>query len=545
MSRVLNQVLKESKRPKEIVSNQGGIVFKASDATKLERFLILGSFGSFYASERDMSAESIKQAQGFVNLYPGAALSALSKVMSGGLAYRRDPSLLVLAMLTLPTVPLNVRRAAVYLAEVNIITGTDFLHWVDFRNTLSGGKWNRLSQGIIKNWFLNHRSLELQAVKYDQRDGWTMRDALRIGHPHPGDNVERAGIIDWMAHPDKRGDQTFSKYRLLSAYRTLRMDGMVPELAARVIREQSVPREAVPSELLAHAEVWAALLDNMPGQALLRNLGKLSSVGALDNRVDEVVEKILKSASRQHPVAFLVAYQQYGEGHGLKGKLSWNPNDKVLAALERAYVDAFEYLDVFPNVRPLIAVDVSGSMGSLCAGLNMSALEAEVCVLQVLLKQFPNAKVMSFSMAKSNPNHSTFGGSWWNRTDNYDYLDWHAFTGKESRKDIFNSFRKLGNFMSGTDLTLPLRYALEANDVDCSIVMTDNEHGGSHDVPELMRKIQHNKPEFRNAVLSFSNTNSSVADPNDPHQLDVVGMSADVPRVIADFMAGKMGAEKN
>ncbi len=44
----------------------------------------------------------------------------------------------------------------------------------------------------------------------------------------------------------------------------MRLKEATPSEAATIVRELRVPREAVPTELLARAEVWEALLEGMP-----------------------------------------------------------------------------------------------------------------------------------------------------------------------------------------------------------------------------------------------------------------------------------------
>lgn len=83
--------------------------------------------------------------------------------------------------------------------------------------------------------------------------------------------------------------------------------------------------------------------------AMIRNLGKMTSIGILDPLTDEaekVTEKLkdvdtLKGA-RIHPFNVLVALKLYGQGHGDKGKLKWEPNSMISSALDEAYYLSFK-----------------------------------------------------------------------------------------------------------------------------------------------------------------------------------------------------------
>lgn len=83
--------------------------------------------------------------------------------------------------------------------------------------------------------------------------------------------------------------------------------------------------------------------------AMIRNLGKMSSIGVIDPLTDEAAivcnqlrdEKVLKDA-RIHPFNVLVALKQYASGHGDKGSLKWEPNSMIQSALDDAFYKSFK-----------------------------------------------------------------------------------------------------------------------------------------------------------------------------------------------------------
>lgn len=529
-------------RNTETITDQGGVAHKATDATLFERFLIMGSYGTFYASEQSVTGEALERMSQYIAKQPKEALETAKRVYGENLAFRRDPVILALAALTLPSVPLDVRKAAAYFVGSKFTVGTDILHWAGFRAEMTGGKWNRLSRGVLKMYFERHRTdLELQAVKYEQRDGWAMRDLLRIGHP----TVYSEGLktlLDWIAHPGRRAELDVAGYPLLQGHGLIRgEDGY--DRAPDIIRQYRLPREAVPGELLAQAGVWNALLDDMPAQALMRNLGKLSSLGLVDERTETVVQKIRQATTRLHPIQFLVTWKQYGTGHGEKGSLTWRPNPRVMHELEEGYRAAFGTLEQYENIKPLIAVDVSGSMTASAMGLNMSCIEMEICLIEVLRHQFPKAKFVAFSAGTGGRVGRTLFADMQGRANAAGDLLELDVAGK-SRLQLADLIGKYSGAFLGTDCRIPLNMAMKDTSIDAVITMTDNQTGAGNP-SQIVRAIQNNgRPEFKHAVLAFALNRFTIADPADVRQMDIAGASADVPRVLEYFLAGPRKPEQ-
>ena len=83
--------------------------------------------------------------------------------------------------------------------------------------------------------------------------------------------------------------------------------------------------------------------------AMLRNLGKMTSVGLLSVRsaeADQVCAKLqdaqLLERARIHPFNVLIALKTYLDGHGNKGSLRWTPNEAIVEALEKAFYLSFK-----------------------------------------------------------------------------------------------------------------------------------------------------------------------------------------------------------
>src|SRR5262249_2717893 len=259
-------------------------------------------------------------------------------------------------------------------------------HVAEYVNAWRG--WGRGLRNAVGGWYIGREPDELahQAVKYQQRDGWSHGDLLRLAHPK-APSAQHDAVFRWMlAGADSlgerevkrkvRGEDRVAKYgatgalpKLVEAFEQAKRSTRSGEIV-KLIDEFDLPREAVPTQWLNEAVVWEALLERMPMTAMIRNLGKMTSLGLLAPFSDAkrlIVQKLrdetaLKRA-RIHPLAVLVAQKIYAQGHGDKGALKWSPVSAVISALDAAFYGTFQ--NVEPCGKPmLLALDVSGSMGS-------------------------------------------------------------------------------------------------------------------------------------------------------------------------------------
>ena len=89
-----------------------------------------------------------------------------------------------------------------------------------------------------------------------------------------------------------------------------------------------------------------------------------------------------------------------------------------------------------------------------------------------------------------------------------------------------------------TDCALPMQHALKTGmEVDTFIIYTDNETwaGSMHPSQALLEYRRKTGINAKLIVVGMTATGFSIADPNDPGMLDVVGFDAATPGVISDF----------
>jgi 60 kDa SS-A/Ro ribonucleoprotein len=549
-------------------SHQGGAVFQADKWVRLRRFLILGSeTGSIYQPQKQLLIQNVKVVQECLAEDSDRTLEEIVDVSENGRAAKTDAAILALAMASVVADD-DVRREAYYCVSQVCRTGTHLLHFAAYRKALGGG-WGRGMREAVGGWFTdrNARDMAYQAVKYPSRDGWSLRDLLRLAHPMAyGDSnyvlryitKGQQALVDYAdllrrqnsapAYPDWA---TFlMAVEVIKRYAAEKYTAQELTEICDLIREYRIPREALPTQILNEPDVWLAMLldGHMPLHAMIRNLGKMSSIGLL--RGDLAEQEVLKAmdspgrlrSARVHPLAILNAFAVYSSGKGLKGALKWTPSTKIVNALDEAFYMAFGTISS-SNARIRLAVDVSGSMNSL----RVSGMEA--------ISAATGAAAMALITAATEPR-----------------ADIVAFSGTMVPLEISPDMRLdavLAKMRAipygGTIVSLPIIDADQqgARDIDAFVTYTDSETFNGYQgwggfvstswgprsreritiptVSEALRDYrERNGKSTRNVVVAFSTNDITVADPADPGQLDVAGFDTATPQLISDFIAGTL-----
>jgi 60 kDa SS-A/Ro ribonucleoprotein len=504
-----------------VENNAGGYGFQVDKWQRLRRFLILGSDGgSYYATPKQLTRENADNLIDCINENGTRVVLDAVYVSERGDAVKNDSAIFALAAATvfgdLPT-----RRSAFsFLATVCRI-GTHLFQFVAYRKALGGG-WGRTARVSVGRWY-NDKSddkLIFQTLKYQQRDGWSHRDVLRLAHPKPID--ERHKMIYW-AITRKDWERVAIRSTFVEAWRALHNLDMSSHAAANIIKAHRIPRELVPTEMLAYSDVWAALLEDMPMMALVRNLGNMSKVGTLKPFSDGeriVVEMLTDETeiakSRIHPMAILLALKTYASGAGFKGGNSWDVNQNVVEALNKAFHAAFKNVKS-TGKRILIGVDVSGSMSwNHVPNSNITAAEAAAAVAMTIKRSESNTHVMGFSTS---------------------FID----LGVSASDSLDTVMKKTAakNF-GGTDTSVAINYAISKNLlVDAFVILTDNEAwaGKGHTFQAMERYRKLSGLPAKLAVCAFTPAHHSIADQNDFLSMDFVGLDASLPQALQSFIA--------
>jgi 60 kDa SS-A/Ro ribonucleoprotein len=382
----------------------GAYAFKADKWTRLNRFLILGSEGgTYYAGERQVTLDNIEAVRSCVKEDGQRVVRELVDISMTGRAPKNDQAILVLAYCLKymgdgldDRKALAIRKLAAEAVPKVCRIGTHLFQLAEAIEAFGG--WGPLTRRVISNWY-NNRSpdaVAFQAVKYQQRDNWSHSDLIRLSHviSNAEDKSllsDHAKLYGWILDHSKV--DSIELPQIIFGFEQVRVAGLAPGQVAKLIGDYRLPREAIPTHYLNEKVVWEALLVGMPMTAMIKNLGNMSNVGLLDPMsqwtrqvVDQLgnVERIRKA--RVHPINILAALKTYAQGHGVKGSLTWSPNQRIVDALDDAFYSAFDNIEPI-NKRVLVAIDKSGSMQYSVSNTIFSAVEAAAVMAMVTVRK--------------------------------------------------------------------------------------------------------------------------------------------------------------
>jgi 60 kDa SS-A/Ro ribonucleoprotein len=385
----------------------------------------------------------------------------------------------------------------------------------------------------VGEWYdRDPEKLAMQVTKYAQRNGWSHRDVLRLCHFKTEDSALN-NVLKYVAQHEQwlEAESIGDADEFLAAVDEAKDESTSESRVVDLISDYGLVREHLATQHLNRVPIWEALLQKMPLTAMIRNLGKMTSIGLtvpLSNAATKVCaalsDREALKAQRVHPVTLLFALKTYSLGHGIQGKLSWNPTAQILASLDEAFYDAFDLVEP-TGQNFFLGVDCSGSMRCpILSGVDKKTGRPTYGVISCC----EAAAVMAMLAARTEPNTHVMGF-----TTSMQEL---CITRRDSLLDASNK-AQLHNW-GGTDCARPMRYAREHNlDVDVFCVYTDNETwaGPRHVCQELDAYRQKTGKPAKLAVFGLSQTDFTIADPGDPGQMDFVGFDTAAPALLADF----------
>jgi 60 kDa SS-A/Ro ribonucleoprotein len=511
--------------PLQVQNNAGGYSFEVTDKTRLERFLILGTDGgTYYVSEKDLTKQNVDFLRNLIKKDESLVLNTAVEISKAGRAYRNDAAIFVMAMLLAE----GKNKAATIAAIPSVVrTGTHVYTLAEFISSLGG--WGRSKRDAIANWFTSQSpdQLAYQAVKYRQRNGWTMRDLMRKSHPKGLDKNVGNFILG-----QPYSDPTDSE--ILHGFSLMQQTPSVERAVELMNSYRNLSWETIPTQYLTDLRIWKKLFENgqLKGQALLRNVTRLAKMNAFDDMgfareiANAMLDEEMIRKTRLHPMQYLNAYVVYTKGQiirelGYAGNRSknWNTSGIIQDALDDGFGLSFGNIEP-SNKRMMISVDVSSSMSWHQAGTsNFTAAQGAGAMALITARVEPTYVVNGFTSGLTNLNLT-------------------------ARDSIESAFRKVqrGNF-GGTDCSLPVTYALSSGiEVDTFVVITDNETYAGSTHPHNALKNYRNKMgiDARMVVMGMAANNFSIANPLDKGMLDVVGFDTNTPKVVSDFSAGRI-----
>ncbi|XP_061196197.1 RNA-binding protein RO60-like [Saccostrea echinata] len=537
--------------PYQLMNSTGGYVYQTDYITQLMRFLCIGTTGgTYYTGEVELTRENARCIDRLINGGKGKEVVELVREFSvENRACKQRPIMYTLALCCRSNDPTTKVEGYKILSDVCRIP-THLFEFIKYCEEESAGTgWGRAHRRAISKWYLNYGKKEgggaflaLHMTKYKNRFGWSHKDIFRLCHIKPEPEYPEIKYLIMVTTKGKKktDESDFVQQEIrkpgfenseLKKVMTF-MDAVTraehctdAETMTRLILEHNLTREHVPTDLLKSKEIWKALIKHMPMTAMIRNLGKMSHLELLEPGTFEeelTIQKLtnpeLLKRGRIHPFTLLVALNQYKKGHGELGKMKWKKNVKVEKALE----DAF-YLS-FKNVKPTgkrfcLAVDVSGSMNVPVMGTpTISARDAAAAMMMVTARTEQNYEVVAFS-----------GG--------LTPLDIKA---SDNLDNVLDKCASLP--FCGTDCSRPMMYAMEKKKkFDVFVVYTDSEtyFGQIHPSDALVRyRKMSGVTHARLIVCGMASNKFTIADPNDPMMMDIVGFDTNAPQAIHEFVTG-------
>lgn len=534
-----------------VANDGGGYSFAVDPFTRLERFLILGCEGGhFQVGEQKLTQDNAQALFECARLDTERTINLIVEISTSGRAPKNDPAVFALAILASMKEPAMkgtafykegtiASRALAVLPRVCRI----YTHLADFISTVKTLRgFGPSLKKAIQHWYNDKpvKDLAFQMTKYQNRNGYTQRDVLRLAKPktveHDRNLLYRwaVGKMDYENLGTPAGDlpprADLGVVYALEAAKRATTDREV----CRLIRKYGLVREHIPTEFLNSVEVWAALLEKMPPTALIRNVNKMTSIGLIapmSSAAGLVVSRLsdpdqLRKA-RVHPFSILLAQTTYSAGCGVKGDLKWNPVPQITDVLNDAFYGAFQHVRP-TGKRHYLAVDVSGSMSWASSRINNTHITARVgaaCMSMVTLRTEPQSYVMAFA----------------------DRMLDLKLSKSMRLDDVVN--RCENSPAGGTDCAAPILDALHRNiPVDVFVVYTDNDTNSGetmHPIQALDKYRQHTGINAKLAVVAMCANKHSIADPNDDRTLDIAGFDAACPAILAEFAGySKPGFER-
>ena len=512
----------------QVPNTAGGYSFEVDIWTRLNRFLILGTEGgTYYIRQKELTKENAKSIKKCILEDGKRVVDTVLDISDTGRAVKNDPALFVLAMCAGLGDDFTRKYALTNLPKIARI-GTHLFHFAGYVEQFRG--WGRGLRKAIANWYLLREtdSLAYQSIKYQQRDGWSHKDLLRLSHPVTKD-ADKDLLFRWITKgfDISKEDEYKDSLSIIWAFEKVKSVQTDVE-AAKLVEEYKLPLEAVPSNLKT-PKVLETALPHLGLTAIIRNLGNYTKHGILAPQSDalklvtsRITDKGKLQKARIHPLSVLQAMQTYKSGKGVKGSGKWEVNPQIVDALDDAFYLSFD--NIIPtNKRIMLALDVSSSMTwSGCGGMpSVTPHVGSAAMAMVTMRTESDYLVTGFT-----------GGSNWK--NDISVLD---ITPKMRLDSVVSYINGLD--FGETDCALPMIYALENNfKFDAFVIYTDSETwaGKIHPVEALRDYRKKTGIPAKLIVVGMEANEFSIADPDDAGMLDIVGFDTTAPSVMSDFI---------
>ncbi|MBD2162935.1 TROVE domain-containing protein [Calothrix membranacea FACHB-236] len=513
-------------REAEMVKGRsGGYMFEAGIWKMLRRCLLIGTAKStYYAGKQELTEDFVNVVKQAVAENPGRVAEEILYA-SDGRAINNSAPILALVLLSMGETPEAKKAFGDIFGQV-VRTGSHFYEWLNYTKSLRG--FGKVVREAGKTWLSREdvKGLAYQLLKYQQRQGFSHRDALRLFHVKPPTETHRE-LFEWVVKgwEDLPADIPSEALAQIWWYEWLKRN---PSETHTAIAQGRLTHEMAAPVGKMDKQAWQLLFQEMPIGAMLRNLGSLTELGVL--RADESanlqrVEAVLNHQEhlrkgRIHPIDVLKALKTYQSGGRLgRSQKTWEPVPRIVDILEKALELSFEVVQPTGKVF-MHAVDVSGSMSwGVVDSVGLSCCEIATTMALVTAKAEKNYMIRGFATE-------------------FRELGITA-------KDTFSSaLRKASNQnFGGTDASVAYDWMIKNKfkaDVVC--FWTDNESWAGHKHPSqaLAQYREKVNPNAKAVYVTLAPYNITLVDPKDPLSWDLAGFDPGTPRIIQMLATGEL-----
>ncbi|EAW36821.1 TROVE domain-containing protein [Lyngbya sp. PCC 8106] len=503
----------------------GGWMFKADIWQVLRRCLLIGtSQGAFYAGKYELTQEFVDTIQLAIEADPRRVGDEILYA-SDGRSINNSAPILALVLLSMGETPeAKLAFTEIFLQVVR--TGSHFYEWLSYTKAMRG--FGKVVREAGKAWLSNQdvKGLAYQLLKYQQRQGFSSRDALRLFHVKPT-TEDHDLLFNWVMNgwEELPSDIPSEALKQIWWYEWLKRH---PDKTHKAISQGRLTHEMAAPVGKMDKQAWQLLFNEMPIGAVLRNLGSLTQLGILSMNERKNIQRVahvlnnreyLRKA-RIHPIDVLKALKTYQSGGSLgRSKKTWTPVSRIVDILEEAVELSFDVIE--PTYQVFVhAIDISSSM----SWNTVSSIGLTCCEI---------ATTMALATAKAEKDYFIRGFS-------TEFIDL-KITAKDSFKTAINKANSK-NF-GGTDATVVydwmMRQKLQA-DVIC--FWTDNETwaGQKHPSRALAEYRQKINPKIKVVYVTLAPYNITLVDPNDDNSWDIAGFDPGTPRLIQMLATGEL-----
>ncbi len=513
-----------------IQGKSGGYMFKSGIWRQLRRCLLIGtSTGSYYATKWELTNDFVDVLEQAIKEDPDRVAQEIAYA-SDGRSINNSAPIWALVILSMGESPAAKQAFQTIFPQV-VRTASHFYEWMSYTKSVRG--FGKIVREAGKSWLSqgDTKALAYQLLKYQQRHGFSNRDALRLFHAKP-QTEDRDLLFQWVLNgwATLPPESPTTALNQIWWYEWLKRN---PDRTHEAISKGRLTHEMAAPVGKMDVAAWQLLFEDMPIGALLRNLGSLTEIGVISyaqnhkttkknlNRIENILNsKEHLKKGRIHPIDVLKALKTYQSGGSLgKSSKTWTPVPRIVDILETALEMSFE--TIAPTGKVFMhAVDVSGSMSCY----TVSSINLTCCEI---------ATTMALASAKAEQNYMIRGFS-------TDFIDL-----KINRSDSFSSaMQKASNLnFGGTDASIAFDWMIKNNfyaDVICLWTDCESWAGRKHPTQALAEYRQKVNPDARAIYISLAPNNISLVDPKDPNSWDIAGFDPSTPRLIQSIATGEL-----